>query len=361
MKYLNALNLIPGVGSQKIKMLLDFFGSPEKAWQADRTDLLNSGIGENLTQTIIERRPSINPDKEWDNLLKENIRLITVQDPLYPRLLKEIPNPPYALYVKSAEDYFDFNSQPMIAIVGSRKFTSYGKQTAEKMAAEIAQSGIAVVSGMAIGIDAFAHRGALNGHGKTVAVLASSLEDEIIGPRHNFNLSREIISAGALVSDFAPGTVSTPGNFPARNRLMAGMTLGTLVVEAAVESGSLITANLALEFNREVFAVPGSIYSPQSEGCHQLLRSGAKVVTGVKDILEELRIEEKIANELARTDIPATPEEEKILKIITREPVHIDTLAKKVKLETSIVSGTLAVMELKGMVKNIGGQNYILL
>ena len=154
-------------------------------------------------------------------------------------MLKEIPNPPYTLYIKSADKPFDFNTAPMLAIVGSRKFTQYGKQTAEKMAYDLARAGITVVSGMALGIDSFAHQGALSTGGKTLAVLGSSLEDELIGPRNNFNLSREIINAGALVSDFAPETPSIPGNFPARNRLMAGMSLGTLVIEAAVESGKL--------------------------------------------------------------------------------------------------------------------------
>ena len=367
MKYLNALNIIQGVGSQKIKILLDAFGSAENIWRASLTDLTKTRISENLAEKIVTEREKINPEKEWEKMEKEKIKMITVDDENYPKLLKEIPNPPYILYIKSAESgsalggTFNLNESPMISIVGSRKFTQYGKQAAEKLAHELSKAGLTIVSGMAIGIDSFAHRAALEAGGKTVAVLGSSLEDSLIGPRSNFDLSRNILENGALVSDYPIGISSTPGNFPARNRLMAGMTLGTLVVEAAPDSGSLITASLALEFNREVFAVPGSIYSPQSEGTNKLIKAGAKIVTGIRDILEELNIEKRAEIEKVKKIIPANPEEEKIINILSPDPLHIDTIAKMAKLEPSAVSSTLAIMEMKGMIKNIGGQNYIIL
>lgn len=361
MKYLNALNIIQGVGSQKIKILLDAFSSAENIWRSGLDELKKTRISDDLAEKIAIGRTKINPDEEWEKLEKEKIKMITVADVNYPKLLKEIPNPPYALYIKTEDPDFNWNSSPTLAIVGSRKFTQYGKQAAEKLAYDLSKAGLTIVSGMALGIDAFAHRAALEAGGKTVAVLGSSLEDNMIGPRNNFNLSREIIHSGALVSDYPLGTSSLPSNFPARNRIMAGMTLGTLVIEAAEDSGSLITANLALEFNREVFAVPGSIYSPQAEGSNKLMKSGAKIVTGVKDILEELRIEERIETEKIRKIIPATPEEEKILKILSPDPLHIDTIAKMSKLGSSVASSTLAVMEMKGMARNIGGQNYIVI
>ncbi len=360
-KYLNALNIINGLGAQKMKILLDLFGAAENVWKANPSDLKKSKIGEALAEKIIAEREKINPDEEWLKLEKENIKVIIFTDDDYPKLLKEIPNPPYILYIKTGDKTFNINSQPMVAMVGSRKYTQYGRQTAENFARELARAGITVVSGMALGIDSFAHRGALDGGGKTVAVLGSSLEDKNIGPRSNYELSKNIMENGALVSDFSLGISSAPGNFPARNRLMAGMTLGTIVVEAALDSGSLITANLALEFNREVFAVPGSIFSPQSEGANKLIKSGAKIATGVKDILEELRIEQKQEAEKIRTIIPATKEEELILKFLSPDPLHIDTISKMTKLEASAVSATLAIMEMKGMIKNIGGQNYIAL
>lgn len=380
MKYLNALNKINGLGAQKMKILLDFFGAAENVWKANPADLKESRIGEALAGKIITEREKINPDEEWEKMEKENIRIVTLTDGNYPKLLKEIPNPPYILYVKSGDKEFsakggsppdgragasggniNLNERPMIAMVGSRKFTQYGKQAAENFARELARAGIIIVSGMALGIDSFAHRGALDGGGKTIAVLGSSLEDKNIGPRSNYELSKNITENGALVSDFSLGISSVPGNFPARNRLMAGMTLGTIVIEAALESGSLITANLALEFNREVFSVPGSIFSPQSEGTNALIKSGAKPAMSVKDILEELNIEKRSAQDQVKRIIPATPEEEKILKKLSQDPAHIDTIAKLTKLEASAVSATLAVMEMKGMIRNIGGQNYILL
>lgn len=361
MKYLNALNKIQGVGSQKMKILLDFFGKAENIWKAGFADLKKSKIGDSLAEKIVSEREKINPDEEWEKMEKENIKMVMLTDENYPKLLKEIPSSPYITYVKSSEEKFDFNANPMLAVVGSRKFTQYGKQVAENFARELARAGITIVSGMAIGIDSFAHRGALEAGGKTIAVLGSSLEDKNIGPRSNYELSKDIIESGALISDFPAGVASIPGNFPARNRIMAGMTLGTLVAEAALDSGSLITANLALEFNREVFAVPGSIFSPQSEGSNKLIKSGAKIVSGVKDILEELHIEQKKEAEKIKTIIPATNEEEKILKTLSPDPVHIDTIAKMTKLEASVASSTLAIMEMKGMVRNIGGQNYILL
>ncbi len=369
MEFLNALNKIEGIGPQKMKILLDFFGSAENVWKANHSQLKESRINDSLVEKIIEERGKINPDEEWLKLEKENIKILTLADDNYPKLLKEISNPPYILYVKTNDSDFSAkggsafggNSSPLITIVGSRKYTSYGKQVAENFARELARAGIAVVSGLALGIDSFAHRGALEGGGKTIAILGSSLEDKNIGPRTNFELSRDIMESGALVSEFPAGVTSIPGNFPARNRLMAGMSLGTLVVEAALDSGSLITANLALEANREVFAVPGSIFSPQSEGTNGLVKKGAKLVTSVADILEELQIKKRVEQETVKKIIPASAEEEIILKNLSHEPTHIDNITKLTKLEASVISSTLAIMEMKGMVKNIGGQNYIII
>lgn len=359
MKYLHALNIINGVGSQKMRLLLDFFGSAEKAWRASRAELAQCGLGEKLVDKIVFERDRINPDTEMEKLRKENVRLISFLDAAYPRLLKEIANPPAVLYVKSHQE-IDFNSTPLVAIVGSRKVTQYGTLAARSLARDLAQAGVTVVSGLALGIDALAHRGALEGGGQTIAIMGSSLEDDLIGPRTNFELSQEIMEHGALVSEYPLGTPANVGTFPTRNRLMAGMTLGTVVIEAAPDSGSLITASLALEFSREVFAVPGSIFSPQSIGTNTLIKSGAKIVTCVKDILEELRIEEIQKTAVVKKLIPQSAEEEVIAKILSHEPVHIDNIIKLSKLGTSAASSTLSIMEMKGLVKNIGGQNYIL-
>ena len=361
MKYLNALNKINGLGPQKMKILLDFFGESETIWRSDFQNLIQSGIGESLSNKIVLERENINPDEEMEKLAKENIRMIDFRNPLYPPLLREIPSAPYILYVKSNLELSEIFSGYLISIVGSRKMTSYGKSVAYSFARDLTISGITVVSGMALGIDAEAHLGALEAKGKTIAVLGSSLEDSYIGPRNNYNLSRRIIESGALVSDFPLGTQSIPGNFPARNRLMAGLTLGTLVVEAQIESGSLITANLAVEFNREVFSVPGPIFSESSEGTNKIIKDGAKLVSSVQDILEELSLEKKAEIKKAREIIPDSPEEEIILKNLDKEATHIDKLIKLTKLKTSSILSTLAMMEMKGMIKNIGGQNYIII
>ena len=361
MKYLNALNKIEGVGSQKLALLMAHFDSSEKAWGAPLAELIGAGLSENLAGKIISERNSINLDKEWEELEKEGISVISLEDPAYPNLLKEIHNPPYILYAKG--DLSLLNST-MIAVVGSRKSTEYGSRVASSFGRELANSGITVVSGLALGIDAIAHAGALEAKGKTVAVLGNGLDEKSIHPRSNFELSQEIIrSGGLLLSESPAGTSPLPGSFPARNRIMAGMSLGTLVVEAALDSGSLITANLALDFNREVFAVPGPIFHLQSQGPHMLLRKGAKLAASVSDILEEISFVEtlKSSTKTSKKDTyePASKEERGVLDVLGQESVHVDIVVKLSKLETATALSTLAMLEIKGIIKNIGGQNYV--
>lgn len=355
LKYLNALNKINGLGPQKMRRLMAHFSSAEEIWNASVEALIQSEIGEAISQKIFSEKQTIDPDAEWEKLEKENVKMLVETDEAYPRLLKEIPTAPYILYMKGEMDL----NAPMISIVGSRKYTDYGSQVAYAFAKDLAKAGITVVSGMALGIDAIAHRGALDGGGKTLAVLGSSLDDKNIGPRNNFNLSREIISNGCLLSDCPIETQASIGAFPARNRIVAGLSLGTLIIEAGEKSGTLITANLALEFNREVFSVPGSIFSPQSLGTNTLLKRGAKVITSVQDILEEFDLKTGHLPAAEKQLVPDTKEEEIMLKFLSPKPTHIDNLSKLSKLGTSVVASTLILMELKGWVKNIGGQNYI--
>lgn len=356
MLYLNALNKIPGIGPQKIKILINYFGSGEKIWQSDLGELIQSGVNEKLAQTIIQARLEINPQEEWEKLQKENIQLISMEDNRFPKLLREIPSAPYLIYFKGV---YEFNLSPMLAIVGSRKFSQYGKQVAISLSRDLANAGITVVSGMALGIDTFAHQGALESGGQTIAVLGSSLEDKNIGPRTNFNLSRHIIENGGLLSDYPLGTQASPQTFPARNRLMAGLTLGTIVIEAGSQSGTLITAHMALDFNREVFAVPGNIFSPTSQGSNSLIKQGAKIVTSVNDILEELNLKNLHEEKSIKTFIPDSKEEEIIINILSSEPLNIDRIIKLSKINTSIVLSTLVILEMKGYIKDMGGQNYI--
>lgn len=360
MKYLNALNKINGVGPQKMKMLVDFFGQPEKIWSASHAELLATGIGPSLAGKIFSERDSLDPDQEWAYLEKENIRMITLPDPRYPKFLREIPYPPYIIYIKGLTNW-DWNAAPMISVVGSRKYSAYGAQATQVLARDLSRAGVTIVSGMALGIDALAHRAALAAGGKTIAVLGNSLDDFHISPQSNFQLSREIMENGVLMSDYPLPTPAAEHTFPARNRIVAGLSLGTLVIEAGEKSGTLITAQLALDFNREVFAVPGPIFAPQSSGTNKLIRSGAKLASSVKDILEELRLDQGVDSNERTPKIPDSKEEAILLEILSTDPLHIDNIAKLSKLATSTVAGTLAFMEIKGWVKNIGGQNYILL
>ncbi|MFA6047728.1 MAG: DNA-processing protein DprA [Parcubacteria group bacterium] len=358
MKYLHALNKIFGVGPQKMKMLKNHFSSFEEIWKADAWQLAGSGIGEKLAERIIIERNSINPEKEWEILARLDIKMITATDDGYPKLLKEAAGAPYIIYTRGN---LDLNSLPLVAIVGSRKYTQYGAQVTSSLSRELAQAGLGIVSGMALGIDSFAHRGALDAGGKTIAVLGNSLDDESIYPRNNFNLSREITNNGILVSEYPPVMQAGKLTFPARNRIIAGMSIGTLVVEAGEKSGALLTAQMALDSNREIFAVPGSIFSPQSFGTNELIKKGARLVTSVNDILEELEIFITKESKPPVSKNANTKEEKIILGVLTHEPLHIDNIRKMSKLDMADVSSTLSIMEIKGWVKNIGGQNYILL
>lgn len=357
MKYLNALNKIDGLGCKKLKQLMNFFGSSEIAWQADFASLVKSGIGEAVAEKIVAQRPNINLDEEWTRIKKENIQVFSIQDEEYPALLKQIPDSPYIIYMKGNLDCLKL---PLVAIVGSRKLTEYGSRVARIFARDLANNGICVVSGLAFGIDACAHRGALDAKGKTIAVLGNSLDTESISPRTNFQLAEEILeNDGLLISEFPIKTAGAVWTFPSRNRIMAGMSMGTLVVEAAEKSGSLITANLALDYNREVFAVPGPIFSPQSVGTHKLIKSGAKLAACAADILEELKIEQDGKLVAEKIDLEITEEEKNILAILSHEGTYIDRITKLTKLETATISGILTMLEIKGLVKNIGGQQYI--
>ncbi len=358
MQYLNALNKINGLGPQRMKKLLSFFGTTEKAWQAGAGELEQSGIGPAMTEKVIAQRPAINPDEEWEKLTRENIQLLTPENLDYPQLLKEIPSAPFILYKKGN---LDLNSAPLISVVGSRKFTSYGKQATDSLVHDLVQTGLIIVSGLALGIDGIAHQAALANGGKTIAILGNSLDEKNIYPRAHINLAREIAESGALLSDYPIEMPASEFTFPARNRLIAGLSLGTLIIEAGEKSGSLITAHLALEFNREVFTVPGSIFSAQSVGANQLLKKGAKLVMGVKDILEELNLAEKNGIKNVPVKIPSNKEEEILLKILSSDPIHIDNLARISKLGTASLSAALSLMEIKGWIKDIGGQNYIII
>lgn len=360
-KYLHALRAIPEIGNGTVRILLERFGSSEAAWQASAAAILdvNTFRSDKTKERIIAGRKSIDPEKEWGALLQTGITLIAPNDPEYPSLLRELPDRPQTLY---SEGNFDWKKPvPMVAIVGSRKFTAYGEQVASKLAEDLTRAGILVVSGLAFGIDSVSHEATLGAGGETIAVLGSGLRS--ISPASHIPLARKIMGHGAIVSEYPPSMGGDKWTFPERNRIIAGMTLGTIVIEAAEGSGSLITAQCALDYNREVFAVPGSIFSPYSIGTNALIKRGAKMVTGVADILEELRpetfaaLEERPSLTAARVDLSAP--EQKIVAVLTHEPLHVDKIIQQTTLPTREVSSLLSLLEIKGLAKNVGGMHYV--
>jgi len=358
-KYFHAFNLFnERIGPLRFKKLLKYFGSLKNAWeQGQITDFIAAGIEEKLAQEIILRRPQINLDQEINLLEKQNIRIITFLDDSYPHLLKEIYDPPYIMYIKGQlkpEDEF------AIAIVGTRRVSPYGQQVTEKLAQDLSQAGLTIISGLARGIDTLAHLAAIKQKKRTIAVVGSSLDYQSLFPPANRKLAEQIVQNGAILSEYPLGSFALKHHFPARNRIISGLSLGTLVIEAPEKSGAIITANHALKQNREVFAVPGSIYNPNSVGPNLLIKAGAKMVMSAQDVLEELNLKNLTQNIVAQQTIAETPEEEIILKNLSHEPLSVDKIIQLTKLNAAQANATLSLMEMKGLVKNIGGMQYVL-
>jgi len=353
-KYWVALNRVPGVGRARYAALEAYFGSMELAWKAGPAELKRAGLDRRTVSSIQSRRPAIDPDTVMSDLQAQHITPLTWHDSRYPDRLKQIYDRPPVIYVRGEiEDRDDWG----IAVVGTRKPTTYGREMAHLMSTELVRNGITVVSGLARGIDSVAHRSALDAGGRTIAIQACGL-DMVYPPEHQ-HLSREIAESGALVSDYPLETRPRPDFFPRRNRIMSGLTLGTLVIEADEKSGALITAGYALEQNREVFALPGNVTSPKSLGTNRLIQEGAKLVTRIEDVLEELNLklvpEQLVMQELIEVSTP----EADLLQFLSREPVHIDEVTRQCALPVSTVSSTLAMMELKGIVKQVGAMTYV--
>ncbi len=353
----HAFNCVDGFGPQAFRKLTARFPNLEEAWKADGKTLLDSGFTEKQVSNFVKFREKNHPEGLFGELTKEKIEIVAITDGNYPPQLKEIASAPPVLYARGEEEIL---ANKCIAAVGSRKFTAYGQRVAENITRDLVRAGFTIVSGLALGIDGIAHRAALAVEGLTIAVLGTGIDDETIYPREHFNLAKSIIaSGGALLAEQPPRTPSLKQNFPARNRIMAGLALGTLVVEAAENSGSLITAAFALEQNREVFAVPGDIFSPQSAGTNALIKRGAKLVSSAADILEELNVFRGETATALKVFEPKTTEEKIVWKALSNEPLHIDKIAKITKLDTAVVSAILATFEIEGAVRNIGGQNFI--
>jgi len=349
------LKSVPGVGNRLFFHLIEHFESPKKVFSAPKVELLKvEGVSDRLVP-VIQRYKIPKEVKEDLSLAQKNgVKIITFSDSDYPSLLRHIHDPPPVLYVRGKVHGDSLN----IAIVGSRNPTSYGRTVTERLSGDLAQRGFTVVSGMARGIDAAAHIGALATEGKTVAVLGSGMGT--IYPAENKSLFYRIAESGAVISEFPFLTPPEAHNFPVRNRIISGLSLGTVIVEATHRSGSLITARLAAEQGREVFAVPGSITSFKSMGTHRLIKQGAKLVEHVEDILEELNLDQPIPSidTKEKPAIPLTPEEKKILNELSPYPIHIDKLVRNLSLSAAQVSSLLLQLELKGLVTQSPGKLF---
>ncbi len=358
LKYLIALTHFPKFGPVRMARIKKRFPFWKDAFHASTEALVRAGIEENIADEFAAARSGIDPDGIMEKLAKENIKTVAIDDKLYPKPLKEIYSPPALLYYKGK---LPENEEFNIAVVGSRKYSSYGQMAAERIVEDLAKNNLTIVSGLALGIDALAHNAALKARGRTIAVLGSGLDKQSIYPYSNRYLADKIAaSGGAVISEFPVGSPPLKHHFPQRNRVISGLSLGTLVIEASKKSGSLITAQFALEQNREVFAVPGSIYSPNSDGANDLIKKGAKVAVCAADIMEALDLAQISSFIDNKKIIPETPEEENLLNYMEKEPIHINDLIRLTKLDTNIINSTLVIMEMKGMVKNLGNMEYVI-
>ena len=372
--YWLAFSAFPGVGPVRFALLLSHFGSAKKAWEATTADLLKINFGEALTSKFDKFRHEFAVDGYASKLKDLAVGTLLLTDEKYPKLLKQIPDPPFVLYVKGKKihprgvatqhpgggrvdspgvDSWDISKS--IAVVGTRKITSYGREVTRFLTQQLVDAGLTIVSGLAMGVDAAAHEAAIEAGGKTIAVLGCGVD--CCNPPVNQWLYDKIVDGnGAIVSEMPLSHFALKGLFPARNRIISGLSLGVLVTEGAEDSGALITARNAGEQGRDAFAVPGPITSSLSKGPTELIKKGAKLVSTVEDILDELKIS-KIKYQISKREA-GTPEEEKIIQIIENEPIEFDEIVRIIAWPAGKVGSLLSIMEIKGMVKNMGNNMY---
>jgi len=353
--YWIALHRVHRLGSVRFGILEGGFPDLASAWQASEAELIEAGLDARTAQAIQVARAEVDPAAEVAKLEAAGVHALTRRDAAYPSRLREIDDAPPVIYVRGTllpEDEWG------VAVVGTRRATAYGRQAAGELTRGLAANGVTIVSGLARGVDTIAHRTALDTGGRTIAVLANGLDT--IYPPENRRMAEEIAECGAVVSDYPLGTKPRADFFPRRNRILSGLTLGTLIIEGDHQSGSMITAKFALEQNREVFAVPGSIFSPQSRGPLSLIKDGATPVSSADEILEALNLTKIDAQlDFGRAAPPESPEERALMTVLTREPQHIDEVARRSGLAAASASGTLALLELKGIVRDVGGMNFV--
>ncbi len=358
--YWVGFSVFPGIGPVRFHLLLNYFGSAKAAWHATAGELKNIKLGDRRTDEFIAFRKAFDIDNYLSQLEKLHVSVVTRVNPKYPKLLNQITDPPFLLYVLGKNTGTPINLERTIAVVGTRKITKYGEEVTRRLVGGLVAYGFTIVSGLAYGVDAIAHQATIDAGGKTLAVLGCGID--IIAPPSNARLYRDIVDGhGAIISEMPLGLRPNKGLFPARNRIVSGLSLGVVVTEGADDSGALITARNAGEQGREVFAVPGPITSAYSRGPLKLLKNGAKLVENVEDIIEELGIKSagKMGTTHGTTKLTGdTKEEQKILDILADGRVYIDQLVRVSGLTVGVVSATLSILEMKGMVRDFGEKEY---
>ena len=351
------LSHFPKITSKRYKQILSAFSSLENFWQTKFDDIKKLNWEVNLIHEFLLWKDSIDEDKIEKILQQEKITCLTIEDKNYPKLLKEIYDPPFCLFVRGEIDENSFN----LAVVGTRKFTLYGKQVTEELVHNLSNNGITIVSGLALGIDGIAHDSVIRNNGKTIAVLGTGIDKQHIYPAAHKLLAEKIIEkGGAIISEYPPGGLPNKYTFPRRNRIIAGLSLGTLIIEAPESSGALITAQSSLDNNREVFVIPHNINRLTGVGPNNLIKMGAKIVTNYQDILDELNLQDIKQYVTNKEIIPDSEDEAKVLSTLSKEPIHIDDIIKKIELPSHKVNSTITLMEMKGKVRNLGNMMYVL-
>lgn len=352
-KYWVGFGLTPYIGPTRLQKLIERFGDVEQAWLASDREL-RAVLDERSVESLLATRRRLSLDGEMERNERNGIGVVTVAEAGYPRLLAQIPSPPPVLYVRGSLLPDD---DLAVAIVGTRRSTSYGREVTSRMATGLTEAGVTVVSGLARGIDAAAHGGTLAAGGRTIAVLGSGVD--IVYPSEHHQLAERIIENGALVSDYPPGRKPDAPNFPARNRIISGLSLGVVVIEAPNRSGALITVDFAADQGREVFIVPGSVLSDNSAGCHRMLRDGARLVTCADDVLDDLRIGQRKEQAAVQQALPLTDAERRLLNHINADPQHIDEIVAAANLPVSDGLALISMLELKGIVRDAGSRHFV--
>lgn len=353
-KFWLGFSRVKGIGAVRTKKLFEYFGDLSLAWTASESQLREAGLGKKTIKSFIDLRQSIDLNREYEALLESGIKMITIKDADYPQKLLTIEYPPPVLFMKG--EILESDSYA-VAVVGTRRVTSYGRQIANELARFLAQNQVTVVSGLARGVDSVAHKAALDAGGRTIVVLGSGVD--VIYPPENRALAERVIRSGAMVSDYYPGTPPEGKNFPPRNRIISGLSLASVIIEAGERSGALITAEFAAIQGREVFALPGSFYAPRSKGTNRLIRDGALPLLDFNDLLEALNLEHVDEYRYAKKVIPENDIELLLMNLIKDEPMHINEIKAALGLSMEKVSAALVMMKLKGMVHETANLTYL--